>query len=952
MGATLRQTLSVLLNLRPGDGWPLLILLLHSFLKGAARVLLETPTNSLFLSRFSIDKLPLVYLATALVCTLIGLVYARLEARISVKALLTATLGFLCIVTLAFYIGLSSTNSKTLIFGVMVWKDVHWTLMNLEFWALAGLLLDVRQGKRLFGMIALGEIIAGTLGGFSVPLFMKTGSTQGLILVSAVVTIVNVFLLIQTLRRFSGQGASSHEEKEEKRKPWWTLFQDRYLALFFGVSVLSFFGEYFIDYLFYEGVERTFSDEAKLASFFGLFYGVLGLGQLISSAWVSGRCLTRYGLSFGLLALPAAALVNTGVASVGGLVGAAVVVLFWAIVSAKFFDETIRHTIEMPAYRILYQPLPAHQRLRVQTIRESIIEPLSIGLVGVILWAIQSLVALKPLHILYLTFTVALAWAGLCVLLRREYTLRLTRALTTRRLGGGSLSLEDQSSISVLEQGFASGKSGQVIYCLNMLEEAQHPSLESHLLKLLDHPDPLVRSHVLGKVERLTLRHALEPVTQRLPLESAPGVKAAMLRTICALGEANVLEQIIPHLKDPEPTIRRGALVGLLRYCGIDGVLAGGSHLNGLLTSDHPPQRQLAAQVLGEIGIVSFYRPLLALLRDENDAVRIAAMDAARNLHAVGVIPAVLAALKVPALRTVASATLVELGDAAVPYLEKYFAQSECSHECRRSISAICGRIGSENAAAFLTRQLAFPDGSVREQVLSALVRCREKLGGPELPEARTMIAAEVKEAAWALAAWADLEGDAALPELSGALLGEIEARKQRAFLLLALIYPPPVIRKAQLDLEIIGGERKANALEVLDNLLGQELKKLIFPLIDTLSPSERGKSLWALFLQPQLGRQARLVDILTQPAGKLGSWTMASALYGVGKSAAVEWSPVAVAACSDPAEVVRETALWTLRCVNPAAFRERVAAGETDPGTALLYRKLMKKEGSHAPHH
>ena len=53
---------SVLFDLRPGDGLPLVILLAHSFLKGAARVLLETPANSLFLSRFSIVNLPLIYL--------------------------------------------------------------------------------------------------------------------------------------------------------------------------------------------------------------------------------------------------------------------------------------------------------------------------------------------------------------------------------------------------------------------------------------------------------------------------------------------------------------------------------------------------------------------------------------------------------------------------------------------------------------------------------------------------------------------------------------------------------------------------------------------------------------------------------------------------------------------------------------------------------------------------
>ena len=139
------RTISALLNLRPGDGGPLCILLAHSFLKGAARVLLETPANTLFLSRFSIDKLPFVYMATAAVCLAIGLVYARLEARVSVKSLLTATLGFLAFVTLVFYIGLSTTQSQSVVFGAMVWKDVHWTLMSLEFWALAGLLLMIHS---------------------------------------------------------------------------------------------------------------------------------------------------------------------------------------------------------------------------------------------------------------------------------------------------------------------------------------------------------------------------------------------------------------------------------------------------------------------------------------------------------------------------------------------------------------------------------------------------------------------------------------------------------------------------------------------------------------------------------------------------------------------------------------------------------------------------------------
>ena len=137
----------------------------------------------------------------------------------SVKALLTGTLGFLSVVTLIFCLCLSHSKSNPDIFGIMIWNDVHWTLMNNAFWALAGLLLDVRQGKRLFGVIAIGDIVAGMVGGFSVPLFMKGGGTFFLLLLSACVTIVNVLLLVDTLARavLAGMPKFSHEEKAAER---------------------------------------------------------------------------------------------------------------------------------------------------------------------------------------------------------------------------------------------------------------------------------------------------------------------------------------------------------------------------------------------------------------------------------------------------------------------------------------------------------------------------------------------------------------------------------------------------------------------------------------------------------------------------------------------------------------------------------------------------------------
>jgi AAA family ATP:ADP antiporter len=920
------QTISKALNLRPGDGWPLAVLLAHSCLKGAARVLTETPANALFLSRFTIETLPLVYICTAVVCTGIGLVFARMESRISLRALLAGTLGFLSIVTLGFYFALSEYPSQPVVFGTMVWKDVHWTLMNLEFWALAGVLLDVRQGKRLFGMIATGEIVAGMLGGFSVPLLIRSGGTLLLLVAAAATTVASMCLLFYTLK--SGQQhLESGLDEAQSRKPWITLFKDRYLALFFGVSALSLFGEFFIDYSFYNRVELAFADEAKLAAFFGLFYGVLGAGQLVSSAWISGRCLTRYGLSFGLLALPLVVLATTGTASAAQLFGAAVVVLFWTIVAAKFFDSIIRDTIEIPSSRILYQPLPANERLRVQTVRETIVEPMSLGIVGVLLWLGQSLFAIEPGQVLYWTVAIAVAWAALSWLLRREYTTRLTLALTARRLGGGSLSLDDQSSINVLLQGLESASAGQVMYCLDMIEDVGHPLLEAKLIELLEHCDPVVRRHVISKIERLRLSAAGSAISAHLPVERSAEIKAALLRALCATNGADVVQQASEYLNDPSLVVRCGAMVGLLRYGGSSGISVAGSRLQHMTESVNPTDRRLAAEVLGEIGTGSFYQPLLRLVRDEQVSVRRAAIESARKLHALGAIPAMIEALEIVAVRSAAARALVELGEPALGPLEEAFVRPGQTPELQGTIVQIVGRIGTEGASAILRGQMHHSDGDVRAKVLAAMVHCRQMVDAPEVAAAREMIVREAEEAAWALAVWSDIEVDATHAELSRALLGELESTKQRMFLLLSLIYSPAVIRKAQLDLEKGTSHKKAHALEVLDNLLSQDLKRLVFPLVDQIALSERKRQLHAIFPQPRMEPAARLSETLQQSATRIDAWTIACALYVAGNTRAPEAHKLAASRLKNREAVVRETAEWILTRVSSNGADERATA-------------------------
>ena len=152
--------LTTLLDIRPGEGLPVGLLLGHSFALGGASVFAEVSATALFLTTFGAADLAYVYLAAPAIIALIGAGYAWLARRVAPGRLLTAILALLFGSACLFAAGLRLLGAGWLIFALMLWYWALEYLGSLEFWALAGRLFNVQQGKRLFGPIGSGELVA------------------------------------------------------------------------------------------------------------------------------------------------------------------------------------------------------------------------------------------------------------------------------------------------------------------------------------------------------------------------------------------------------------------------------------------------------------------------------------------------------------------------------------------------------------------------------------------------------------------------------------------------------------------------------------------------------------------------------------------------------------------------------------------------------------------------
>ncbi len=952
----LRATLASALNIRPGEGRSTALLLMHSFCLGTATVSFSTAASALFLATFDVGTLPYVYISSAVTTVLLGFLYTKLQARLPAATLLPATLVFLVLIVAALRLGLWLSASTWLAFALLFWLRLVIVLANLEFWGLAGRLFNVRQGKRLFSLIGSGELTASILGGFATPLLVMWLGTPNLLLITITGLLLALVFLIMTLRSFADQLTPPQPEvarpHEAARSDLSGLLKNPYIMWIILSNALMVIVYNFVDYTFYDFTKARYQDEMHLAIFIGPFFAVVQIINVLTKTFFSSRLFSRYGLGVGLLAHPLLLITGMVLITLGSSGSNAVGLLFWLVASTKLGDEVLWTSIYDPSLLILYQPLRTEQRRAFQVAVQSIFGPLAIGLSGVILLLLGTTDFFTSVHLTYIMLPILI---GAIIVARRvsqEYPKALTQALAKRHLEGIDLSLQDGSSIAVLQQKLHSPHPGEIGYALDMLAQIEHESLPAFLLDLLEHPQADVRQDVLRRLELIKAVEASSAVRQRIDSEEVPQVRAAALRAWCALGDTEVVEQVTPYLHDTDQDIRLGAMVGLLRYGGIEGVLAAGEQLILAAHAAEPARRIFAAQGLGEVGIQSFYQPLVALLHDADPAVRRTAVTAAGKIQNPKLWPLVLDHLLAPDVGTAAVSALVAGGASVLPELAAAFNKPGQDRGTLVRMARICGRIRGERAIALLQEHIDIPDVAVRNCVLVALGLCGYRAQDGGLEFIQQQIAQEVGEATWTLAALTDIgEGDA-IVLLQTALHHELDAIRRRLFLLLSFIYERQSIQRAWENLAHASTENRAYALEIIDVLLPLDLKTMLLALIDDLSPAQRLDRLTERFPQPSQERSQRLEEIVTRPGTWTHPWTRACALYAMAKldTFTAAGSDVVVGSLSNPEPLIRESALWALEQLDPTACRRyaRELYNDPSPQVAQILRHLTTEEEGH----
>lgn len=954
---SLSARLFAVFNVRHDERHLVAQVFLFSLLLAAGSVLTRTAAFAIFLAELGSTTLPYVYIASSVAGVLVTFVFLRFSNRFSLSAVTIGTVLLLLMVTALFWVALRLNDHRLLFFALPIYASLVWTLQSTLFWNLLGRLFTLQQGKRLFGLLGSGESIAAIVAGLLAPLVVGLAGTANLLLMAAV-TLAGALLIFALLaRRFGVLLAGGEAEEESAAGTGKAPLRSRYIILIFAIVTVSVLGYYLLDNVFYIEVEGFLSGQDSLASFLGVFFGFQGGLGLALQLLVAGRVLERYGVRPLLLATPLVLALWMVPYVVLGRLGVAPAVLFGLAIGAYMY-VLVADVFDSAVYSLLYQVMPAEERVRVQTLASGVIDPIATGLAGMLLIVLYDFLGGDVSHTAALLLAVLAVWLLVGLLLARQYPAQVQRALRKRLLGGDGHLPPERASLELIRDGLRQTHVGTLLYTLDLLEQGQPDALGELAPPLIAHPSAAVRAQAVGILERHQVSVALPALLRRRGEESDASVRRALERAIAALSEDEIVEAVGPSLQADDPAVRVGAMTGLLRSGDMDALLVALETLQAWMADPDPAIRLLAAESLHDAEITSLYRPVLRLMDDSDLTVRRRSIQTAARLKHRRLWPNVIDHLDVVAEREMAMNALVAGGAGAMPAINDAARRPmqpgpDDRARLMRLIRA-AGRIEADAAVTLLLDLLDVPDFEIHTQALRSLRRVGYRALGSDVVQA--YVATEVARATWLLQACADLTAG---PELNGEektaaalLLDTLEdsvVRQQRnVFHCLAFGYGTHLIREIEDNFYRSGegrGAREGRALarEMIEVHISSSVRHWIRPLLD--DPPALSLLL-THFPQPEMSRCDRLRQLAADMEVWPTAWVQACALYWLGAARMPITDEVATTALQSPEPIVRETAAWALHRLYPVCppvvFE---LLGDPNPQCAAYARSILGED-------
>ncbi|MDD4603724.1 MAG: hypothetical protein PHF97_07950 [Bacteroidales bacterium] len=912
-------------NIRKEEMKPVFLLMVFSFFVGLSLSFYFTASNAIFLKHFHPKMISWSYMVSGVIVCAAWWILSRLDKILTVPWQLIVKFLFVFLTVLAITIGVWMFDTPWLAFIMFTWVRVLVYITLVTFWGLAGKLFNIRQGKRIFGLIGVGEVVSIIIGYFSIPLILHFLKAPDLLFLSSISLFVCFCVVIVILRVFRDQlsaNAVPESNKTQKFKSewnYWNLLKKPYFLMISLMALLPIFGYLFVDFLFLAQTKREFSNNPEtIASFFGLFLGFVAIVELIFKL-VSGRFLNKYGLKPSLLSLPLILLVSTFFAASWGSVYGTVGMFFAFIALARLFERSIRGAVYEPAFQLLYQPVPSEQRLPFQNQIEGIPKALGTVITGAVILLLSSIPAFTMVHYSWVFIFILGAWIWIAFKMYEEYRSMLKSKLTELPHKNTN---ETEPMGTLIAKTLSSAQPQQFQTRYAFFDKVAPSDIASGLEQAYSLSLPLIQEAILKKINEIQLVPVLGFLTRCYEKNEIPELREKLRETIGSLKEAEdmTFEQMATFARSDDPLIR-----------------------------------VKIATLLGYSGRYNTYKLLIQLIKDTNAEVKKAALISSGKIRRYELWPFIIENLTHPLYSHEAINAVKLIGEPILADLDRFFEKNTDHPQTRLHIIKIYETIGGTQAIHFLRGKINYPEKDLQYQVLISLSNLEYRASVSEIPVIKQAIEESVKIIVWIMASLVDIGGSKETTNIQEALLEEMEKKKEEVFLLLSLIYESKTIRHIREHIESPDTNAKIYALEIGDMLISEDIKELFFPLFEDLSINDRLLRFNVHFPQEKLSSEERLHDIINKDYSKISKWTKACALEVLGQSDYLSTPSnceLLAANVVNPDPMLSEMAAWVLYHKNKEYFFNTIHRFEKKGNIQLnrLHQKITARETQKVP--
>jgi ATP:ADP antiporter, AAA family len=443
----LDRFLSLFGDVRPGEAWTAVLLMLNLFFLLTGYLIIKTVREPLILTGGGAEVKSYAAAGQALLLLLIVPAYGFLAGKINRIKLITWITLFFISNLIVFYLLARAQVPIGLVF--FLWVGIFNLFVVAQFWSFANDLYTQEQGKRLFGIVAVGGSLGAILGPkLAARLLQPLGVFELLLVAAAILGIYILLANIVHVREKTRPGAGERRAHADRPLGQEGGFQlvlgQRYLFLIallvVVLNVVNTTGEYILGKLVTKeaqnkvtAAEQAAGDTARaltarerqkiaqefIGKFYGNFYFWISLLGAAIQLFLAARMIKYLG---------AAALFFLPMIAMGGYLLIALLPILLYIQPAKILENATNYSLQNTVHQTLFLPTSRETKYKAKAAIDTFFVRTGDVLSAVVVF-FGARLALTVDNFATINIAVAAVWILLAIaIVRRNKTLSLAHA--------------------------------------------------------------------------------------------------------------------------------------------------------------------------------------------------------------------------------------------------------------------------------------------------------------------------------------------------------------------------------------------------------------------------------------------------------------------------------------------------------------------------------------------